>query len=231
MNIGFYIEALFHDNYLSEGVIAAILLAYVLSVVYGTKLTYSLMRSKGMPHNVAVYYNRKLIHILAGGVVALLVPIVFTGALIPLILALILALLTYLPHKSGRLMYWFQVEDNMYEVNFCLMWAIVITLSWLIFKTPIYGVLPISFMAFGDAVTGIVRNALFKRRTKHWIGNLAMLSLSLPLGLYFAGISGAIAGAVASIVEKFERNPIDDNVLISLTSFTILLISGLLGML
>ncbi|HIP85424.1 MAG TPA: dolichol kinase, partial [Pyrodictium sp.] len=74
---------------------AIALLAYVMAVVVGTKALYDIMRKHGLPHNVAVYYNRKAIHVLAGGVVALLVPLLFSEPWIPFVLALVLALLTY----------------------------------------------------------------------------------------------------------------------------------------
>jgi len=138
MKLGFSPEALINKSILHETIIALILFTYVLSVVYCTKFFYIFLRNKGLPHNVVVYYNRKIIHILTGGIVALLVPSLFSGAAIPLIMALILALITYLSHRRGKLMYWFQVKENMYEVNFCIMWGVVITLSWLIFKDPIY---------------------------------------------------------------------------------------------
>ena len=226
-----HLEYLVNKDPLHEGLVAAGLLMYVMLVVYGTKLVYNMLRRRGAPHNAAVYYNRKLIHIFAGGVVALLVPKLFTGAAIPLAISALLALFTYLPHRTGRLMYWFQVEENMYEVNFCIMWGVALTTAWILLGDPLYGVVPVVFMSFGDAVTGIVRNALFGRRTKHWIGNLAMLAVSLPAGVMLAGPVGGLAAVVASIVEKFESNPIDDNVLISLSSLAVLLIGGAAGML
>jgi len=36
------------------------------------------MRKRGLPENVIVYYNRKIIHILAGGLVAVIIPHTFT---------------------------------------------------------------------------------------------------------------------------------------------------------
>lgn len=229
MEVGLHTQYLINKNLLLETAIATVLLAYVLLIVYGTKYVYNFFRGRGMKHNVAVYYNRKLIHILAGGVVAVLVPTVFTGALIPLILALVLALLTYMPHRSGELMYWFQVKENMYEVNFCIMWGLALTVSWLILGSPIYGILPVIFMSFGDAVTGIVRNGIFAKRTKHWVGNVAMLAVTLPVGLALAGVAGAVAAGASSLVEHFEIPPIDDNVLISLTATVVLIAASALG--
>lgn len=208
---------------------AIALLAYVMAVVVGTKALYDIMRRHGLPHNVAVYYNRKAIHVLAGGVVALLVPLLFSEPWIPFVLALVLALLTYIPHRVGRLMYWFQTEDNMYEVNFCIMWGFSLLILWLLTGDPRVAVFPALLISFGDAVTGIVRNMLFGRRTKHWAGNIAMALLVVPLGFLWLGVWGALAGLIASIVERYEFPPVDDNTLIPLASLAILLPAHFLG--
>ena len=212
-----------------DSLIAGILLVYVMIVVFATKKLYHLMTAKGVKHNVAVYYNRKIIHMAAGGVVAILVPLLFHEPLVPFIMALILALFTYLPHKRKKLMYWFQVEDNMYEVNFCIAWGFAVLILWLVFGDPRIAILPPMLISFGDAITGIVRNAIFGRRTKHWIGNVAMAALTIPLGFLYVGIVGGITSAIASIVERFEFNPIDDNLLIGLISTMILLIARILA--
>jgi len=209
---------------LHEAIYAVILFAWVMFVVaVVSKKLYEVMIGRGLPHNVAVYYNRKLIHVAAGGLVAFLVPYLFTSPIIPFILAMLLAVLTYLPHRTGKLMYWFQVEDNIFEVHFCVMWGIVIMLAWIIFNGNFwYGVIPVLYMAVGDAVTGVVRNALYKRRTKSWWGNLAMATVCIPLGLKL-GIAGALGGLIASIIEHFEFKFIDDNITVPLTAFLTIL--------
>ena len=208
---------------MAEILASVILFLWVVFVVnFLTKNLYRLMRARGMRHNVAVYYNRKVIHVLAGGLVVLLVPFIFDTPIIPLIMASLLGALTYIPHKTGRLMYWFQTEDNMYEVSFCIMWGVILTLGWLISGGNFwFGVLPVLFMSFGDAVTGIVRNMLYKRRTKSWWGNLVMALFTIPAGSVL-GLAGITAGAAASLIEHFEFNPIDDNVTVPLLSFLIL---------
>ena len=216
-------------NPLYEIGIAAILLVYIMIVVQSTKYVYKTLMKRGLPKNVVIYYNRKIIHMMAGGVVALLVPYIFTSPLIPLVFALTLAILNYIPHKNGKLMYWYQVPENMYEVNFCIAWGIMLTVLWLITDSPFIAILPPLFISFGDAITGIVRNAIFKRRTKHWVGNIAMAIVVITLGFIYAGYSGAIAGAIASIVERLEFNPIDDNILISVFSSLTLIILKALG--
>lgn len=203
----------------------AIYFTWVIAVVYFiSRAFYDFGVKRGVPHKNMVYYNRKLIHVLAGGVVALLVPFTFKTPILPFTMALLLALLTYIPHRVGRLLYWFQVEDNSYEVHFCLSWGLMILLSWIVFNNYWYGVLPVLFMAFGDGVTGVVRNLVYKRRTKSWLGNLAMAALSIPLGAAIMSIPGALAGAVASIVEHFEYKFIDDNITVPLSAFTVLFV-------
>ena len=227
-----YLPYLLPADPLREVSIAGVLLVYVLLVLLATKYIYHALRSLGLGHNVAVYYNRKLIHVLAGGVVALLVPHIFSSPLIPTLFALGLAVLTYIPHRTGRLMYWFQVRDNMYEVNFCIAWALGLLVLWLLLGSPYYAVVPLAFMSFGDAVTGVIRNTIYRRRTKSWVGNLGMALVTSVIGLYYAGYIGLAAAVLASIVEHFEIPPLlDDNALITLVSTVTLLVSRLAGFL
>lgn len=210
---------------LNELVYALMLLAWIVVLVTViTKKTYEWMKRRGLSHNVAIYYNRKIIHAAAGGLVAILVPFLFTSPLLPFGLALLLALFTYLPHKTGKLFYWFQDPENIYEVHFCITWGLSVLLSWLIFHDMIYAVVPTAFMSFGDGVTGVVRNAVYKRRTKAWIGNLAMAAFCVPVGYAIAGLWGALAGVLSSIVEHFEMKPLDDNITVPLTALAVLII-------
>jgi len=204
----------------------ALLFIWVMAVaLLITKRFYSYMRGRGVEHYVAVYYNRKVIHILAGGVVAIVVPFIFKTALLPLVMACFLAIFLYIPHRIGRIMQWFQTEENMYEVSFAAMWGIVLCLGWFASGGDFwFGVLPILFMAVGDSLTGIVRNLLYKRRTKSWKGNIAMAMFSIPVGATL-GVAGVLAGACASFVEHFEFKPIDDNITVPLVSFSILIVA------
>ncbi|MEM2337691.1 MAG: dolichol kinase [Candidatus Bathyarchaeia archaeon] len=209
--------------FMQEVVVTALLFTWVIFVAgVLTRKIYCKMVRDGVPNNVAVYYNRKVIHVLTGGFVAFLVPYTFKTPIFPFVMAILLAIFLYIPHKRGRLMHWFQVEENAYEVSFCVMWGIIITLGWIVSGSFWLGVLPVLFMSVGDALTGIMRNMLYKKRTKSWWGNLAMAIFSVPVGAAFLGIAGAVAGAVASLVEHFESNPIDDNVTVPLSAFLIL---------
>ncbi|MBS7620914.1 dolichol kinase [Candidatus Bathyarchaeota archaeon] len=210
-----------------EVVITVLLFVWVIFVAEVlTRRLYGFLTGLGLEHHVAVYYNRKIIHILTGGMVAFLVPFIFKTPIFPFAMAMLLAVFLYVPHRRGKIMYWFQTEENAYEVSFCIMWGVVISLGWLISSGESfwYGVLPVIFMSVGDAITGIVRNILYKRRTKSWWGNLAMASFSIPTGA-FLGVAGMIAGATASLIEHFESNPIDDNITVPLSSFLILVLA------
>ena len=220
---------------MNEVIYALLLFAWVMFVVTViAKLTYDFFIRRKENHKVAIYYSRKVIHILAGGIVALVIALypIFSTPILPFLLGLVLALLTYLPHKTGKLMYWFQDPDNIYEVDFCIMWAIFITLGWfagrqLGYNSPfLFGTLPLLFMAVGDGVTGIVRNALFKRRIKHWSGNLAMFVVSTLMAVILGfGLSGVLSALAASFIERVEyigRIRLDDNITVPIVSFTVL---------
>ncbi len=211
---------------INELVATAVLFLWVLFVILiVTRKLYTWMKGRGLANNVAIYYNRKIIHIFAGGLCALAVPILFKTPIYPLAMSILLTLLTYVPHKLNRLLYWFQTEKNMYEVTFTMMWGIILTLGWVLSEGDFrLGMIPILFMSVGDAFTGIIRNYLYGKRTKSWWGNLAMATVSIPIGASL-GIAGVLAGSLASIIEHFEIYPLDDNITVPLTSFTILVIA------
>ena len=209
-----------------ELLVSLALTVYVLVIVYMGKVLYSSIRKRGEPHNVAVYYVRKYIHMAAGGVVALLVPALFSSPLLPTIMSFMLGGFLYFVRKYRSPMRWFQTEDNMYEVNFTIGWGASLAVLWILTGDPWLSVLPALFISFGDAITGIVRNAVFKRRTKHYLGNIAMGAVVLPIGYIYAGPVGLASATVATIAERFESNPIDDNILIAVSSaLTIILLS------
>jgi len=209
-----------------EVTVTALLFAWVIFVaVVMTRKLYNYMRRRNVGNSVAVYYNRKVIHIFTGGVVGVIVPYIFKTPLLPFVMAMLLAIFLYIPHRRRKLFHWFQTEENTYEVSFCIMWGIVLTLGWMLSQGNFwFGVLPVIFMSVGDAVTGIVRNLLYKRRTKSWWGNLAMASFSIPTGAIL-GVAGILAGTVASFIEHFEAKPIDDNITVPLSSFIILMLA------
>ncbi len=226
MNLSFYIQSL----------LAVISVGYAMSIIFLTKWFYRLMMKKGMEKNVAIYYNRKIVHMAAGGVGALLVPYFFRIPVFPLLVGLILSFFTYIPHKTGKRFYWLQTESNKNDVKFTFMWGVSIFVLWYLLDDPFLAIIPSIFMAFGDGITGVVRNTFFKRRTKHIIGNLFMAMVCIPLGYWLASSAvvpipwwGVIAAVISSYVERYEFGPVDDNVLISFFATVIIFIGAKVG--
>ncbi|HYN76943.1 MAG TPA: hypothetical protein VES73_04010 [Lamprocystis sp. (in: g-proteobacteria)] len=210
---------------------------YVLAVLFLTLIPYRAMVARGMEPIRAVYYNRKIVHMMAGGVGSLMVPLVFTDPWYPLIAGLLLTLFTYLAHRlSGLRMYWFQAADNTNDVKFALMWATSVSALWWLLGDPWLAILPALYMAFGDGVTGIARNALTRHRSKDPIGNVFMLLVCIPMGWVIGAHAtppmadwGVISAVVATLIERYEFGPIDDNVLITVAASAVLLLGTLVG--
>jgi phytol kinase len=209
---------------------------YILAVLFLTLIPYQAMVARGMEPIRAVYYNRKIVHMLAGGVGSLMVPLVFSDPWFPLVAGLLLALFTEVTHRLGRGLYWFQTGDNRNDVKFALMWAISVSGLWWLLGDPWLAVLPGLYMAFGDGVTGIARNALIRRRSKDPLGNVFMLLVCVPMGWVIGGHAdpaipewGVLSAVVATLVERYEFGPIDDNVLITVSASAVLLLGTLIG--
>lgn len=220
------------ESIIRDSMIATILVVYILIVVwFVTRRLYNYMINRGIKHNVVVYYNRKLIHISTGGLASIIVAYFFKEPLVPLIMAAFLGIIVYIPHRKKKLLYWFQTEDNMFEVHFCFAWGISLFILWTLFNevfqdpyASFKAVLPAIFISFGDAVTGIARNYVFGKRTKHWIGNIFMAITMIPLGYLLASIPGLVAAIIASIVERVEIGNIDDNIVIPAATVVILIL-------
>ena len=217
-------------------IFSAIAVAYVVAIVYVTRFAYRLMKKLGFDETIAVYYNRKIVHMATGGVIALLVPFLFDSWIYPFATGLVLTLITTLPRLRGQSIDFMQTKENWNDSKFALMWGLSIAILWIIFNDPFLAIIPALFMAFGDAVTGFVRNALYKKRSKKPIGNVFMLIICLVIGYYFAGIAvnpiplwGVFAAIAASMVERFEIGPIDDNILITVTAMIILIVGSLIS--
>ena len=196
-------------------------------VIFLTRKIYHHYVSRGVKERVIIYYNRKIILVFAGALAAILTPFIFTNVYIPFALAMILAVVSYLPYRIGKLNYWYQVPENMFDVHFCIMWGLSTLLGKLVFDDWWIGIVPVLYMSLGDAVTGIVRNYMFGRRTKSWWGNLAMLAVCVPIGSIL-GLNGVVAAVVASVLEHYEYKWIDDNITVPLSAFLLIIIPNLI---
>ena len=93
--------------------------------------------------------------------------------------------------------------------------------GWVVSGNLWFGAVPVLFMSIGDAVTGISRILVHGGRTKSWWGNLIMAAFSMSIGAML-GAAGILAGGAASLFEHFEFRLLDDNVIVSLVPFLIL---------
>ena len=205
-------------------------------VVFGIKPFYHYLRKQGSEHMVAVYYNRKVAHMLAGGVPIIASPMVFDNPIWVLIGGVLGSIALAATHILDRRLWWMQTEQNMNDATFALMLGLSVFVIWEYSNEPWLAILPSLFMAFGDGVTGIIRNKMFKKRTKSAWGNVGMAALCIPLGYIIGAMAepqiplwGLIAGIVASFVERYEFGPIDDNVLIVVFSSIVLFVGLNLG--
>lgn len=205
-------------------------------VVFGIKPFYHYLRKQGSEHMVAVYYNRKVAHMLAGGVPIIASPMVFDNPIWVLIGGVLGSIALAATHILDRRLWWMQTEQNMNDATFALMLGLSVFVIWEYSDEPWLAILPSLFMAFGDGVTGIIRNKMFKKRTKSAWGNVGMAALCIPLGYIIGAMAepqiplwGLIAGVVASFVERYEFGPIDDNVLIVVFSSIVLFMGLNLG--
>jgi dolichol kinase len=185
-----------------------------------SKKVYQFALKKGRSINSSMYFSRKAIHFLAGGLTAMLLPFIAHEPIVPAATAFGLALITYLPHKLNRRMYWFQDPENLYDVDFTLSWGLIVLFTWYIDRSFWLGVVPVLFMAYGDGITGVIRNLKYNKRTKAWEGTAGMLVLCIIIGAKM-GIAGIFAGIVCSFVERVEN--IDDNITVPVSGLSILL--------
>ncbi len=225
MNLEAYrppLEILIHDalRALVMGIWVLFVLHYISRYVYN----YYVHRLGEGP---ARYISRKIVHIVAGGLVALSIPFLFREPWIPTLAGFGLALYTYLPHRKGKLMYWFQDPSNISEVYYCISWSLAVIVSWA-FNVWI-GIFPLFLMSFGDGVTGIIRGFRHKKRVKSLDGTVGFLAVSLPLGYLLFGVFGLLVTFVSAFVEKLDI--LDDNIGVPLVSLSLLIIAHLAGVL
>lgn len=201
-------------------IITSLLLIWNLVVIhYLAKLAYNFAKKyKDIP---AAYVGRKIVHLFGGGITALLIPIFYEGYYFLVTLSAFgLALYSLFRRKYG-LMYWFQIKENRYEVNFALAYGIILLVGVFLGNLWI-GLIPILFMSFGDSATGLIRAVTQKRHAKSWEGSIAMFLICSLIGFAILGIYGIIVGLIATLVEKIPK--IDDNVTVPVVTALLIFI-------
>lgn len=180
--------------------------------------------TKVIPHHV----SRKLGH-LGGCAAFMMFPFLFSSFWWPLILitaftALLLYARIFRPSTfrgvggSGRL-------QAMAEVNYPATGIPIIIIGWGLMDQPWLAIVPLMFMGGGDAVTGLIRNTVYKREVKGNWGSLGMLITCLVFAYFVQPYwIGAVGALVAVIFEKFTptRHFIDDNLTIPVFSFAVM---------
>jgi phytol kinase len=209
------------DPFISDIPITVVFLIWMGFVLFvASRWVYNLALKKGWDQKRATYLGRKFVHIFGAGIVAASLPFEFNEPYFPFAFAMFLAALTFTLHKTNHILYWFQDPGNYSETFFAIMWGVAVFVTWFVDKTFLLAVVPTLFMAWGDGVTGVVRNLKYKRRTKAWEGSLAMLIVCIPVGALL-GVVGILAGIAATAVERVGW--IDDNISVPLVSLGILI--------
>lgn len=170
------------------------------------------------------YRARKAIHYFAGGVVALAAPFVFKTPYVIAAASFALFVLLYVPHAREKHLEWFQIKGKYGEVYFAFSYFVLFSVFW--YVDVWIAVTAALFMAFGDGITGIVKERYYGRRENESAvkgfnpGNLAMFLVCAPIGYALEGIPGLVASVYASLVEAFKG--VDDNVTVPLGSAAVM---------
>ncbi len=208
-----------------ELLIGGLLALWVLFIIYHG--------SKPIAKKWNKYVSRKFIHFTTGGLVSTLIYVtwmlgdpIFSTPSVPVAASFILAYLTLAHHLEEKELTWFQVKENLGEVWFCFTWGLVFLALWY-YDLPA-AVAATMFMAFGDGVTGLVRNVVYRRWTKGLWGSVAMLAVSLPIGLALRGLAGALSAILATVIELWPA--LDDNLTVPTASAASMVLLGALGL-
>ena len=206
-------------------IITFLLLVWNLFVVHClAKWVYNIVRKRrDIP---AAYVGRKIVHLFGGGITALLIPVFYEGYyLLVTISAFGLAFYLLFRRKYGMI-YWFQLEENRYEVHFALAYGTILLFGVLLENLWI-GLIPLLFISFGDSFTGIVRAITQKKHVKSWEGSLAMFVVCSIVGFVSLGVYGVFVGSIAALVEKIPK--IDDNITVPLVTALLVWFQGLIS--
>ena len=59
---------------MDETVLIIAIVIYGLFIIFGTKWVFEFMMARNMKENVAIYYNRKILHMFCGGLIGMMAP-------------------------------------------------------------------------------------------------------------------------------------------------------------
>ena len=198
---------MFDNVFIEDFIYGTILFIFIIIVVYTVK------------RFTSIWINRKIIH-LSSVPAVLFYMYIFREPYVFLFYSIVFTVMLFSKHIKKDLDGWYQVEGNLGEVYFTFSYGLLSIVAW-----PEYRVLAgvaMLFMAVGDSVTGIVRSRFVDRWQKHWTGSIAMLIVTLLIGVYFLGLYGAVLALIATVAEA--QPYLDDNLTVPITIFLIGLI-------
>jgi phytol kinase len=190
-------------------------------------------------HNIPQYVSRKIGHF-AGGICFLLAPFLFSSALLPLVLAAAFTLLLLMARwrrpETFRGVGGNSRGDSFAEIAFAAVAIPVYLVGWVWLDEPLLAAVALTFMAWGDGVTGLVRAGVYRRQVKGLWGSFAMLLVctGLAVALVRPVWAGAVAALAATIAEVSFGDvgivkPVDDNLAIPVISLAVLLLAVQIG--
>jgi len=175
-------------------------------------------------YGIPQYISRKLGH-LGGCIGFLLCPLLFSSFWWPLILTsgftLLLLYARLLRPKTFRGVGGLGRPEALAEIHFPATGIVLIGVLWGIMGQPWLAIVPLCFMGAGDAITGLIRSAVYGKEVKGAWGSTGMLAACLILAYfihpYWIGAAGAGA---ATLAEKYTKTTrfVDDNLTIPLVS-------------
>lgn len=180
------------------------------------------MANLAYDHGMPQYLSRKIGH-LGGGVVFLLSPLLFSSFQWPFRVVVAFTVLLLATHGTSlfRGVGGSARPGALAEVHFPATGVLLIGTLWGVLNEPWLATVPLLFMAFGDAVTGLIRSAVYNKEVKGVWGSLGMVMVCLLLASFITPYWIGIAGAVtATLAEKFTKTSrfFDDNLTIPLSS-------------
>lgn len=175
-------------------------------------------------HGIPQYISRKIGH-LGGCAGFLLCPLLFSSFWWPLILTsaftLLLLYARWFRPKTFRGVGGSGRPQALAEIHFPATGIITIAVCWGWLHNPWLAIVPLTFMGGGDAITGLIRSAVYGREVKGNWGSLGMLVTCLLLAYFMQPYwIGAVGAVTATLAEKFTKTGRlwDDNLTIPLAS-------------
>ena len=81
---------------MNEVVLISAIVVYGLFIIFGTKWVFEFMMAQNMKENVAIYYNRKILHMFCGGLIGAMAPSILDEPIYALYIGILFTIITYI---------------------------------------------------------------------------------------------------------------------------------------